>query len=279
MRKERWERIKREVKKNKSIAFALGFLVLIILLAAAASFLPIHPNKLDVDNVLKMPSKDHIFGTDEVGRDYFIRCLYGARVSLFVGLFAMLAALGVGTATGLVAGYYGGLVDELLMRFIDLLSAIPSMILITVIGMFLSPGLFSIILIIGMFSWMEIARIVRAEIISCKEREYIRYAEFFGESTGRIFRKHIIPAIVPTLISAATIGIAGAIMAESALSFLGLGVQAPTSTWGTLLSSAQGNFQKAPHMAFIPGLLIFLTVYSFKKLGILLKLYFQPKLK
>lgn len=229
--------------------------------------------------MMQPPSGQHLFGTDEVGRDYFIRCLYGARVSLSVGILAMLTSASVGVTIGTIAGYFGKWIDDVLMRFIDLISSIPWMILVTVISIFLKPGIRSIIIVIGLFTWMDIARLVRAEILSYKEREYVQYAKFIGESSVVIILRHILPSVLPTIITAATAGIAGAILTESSLSFLGLGVQQPMSSWGSLLNSAQVNLQKAPHMAFVPGLLIFLTIYSFNKIGDVLRVLVQPSVR
>lgn len=258
---------------NTRLIFPLLYLVSIIGLAVCAGLFSVDPNKIDLNAILMLPCSGHIFGTDELGRDYFIRCIYGARVSLFVGFFAMAVSLFIGTVLGIIAGYCGTLVDEVLMRFIDFISAIPSMILITVVGMFIKKSVFSIILIIGMFSWIPVARLIRAEVLSLRQRAYVRYAQYLGEKTVTIITKHILPQVAPLIISTAIIGIAGSIMAESALSYLGLGVVPPTATWGALISQSMQHFQKAPHMAIIPGLFIFLTVYSFKEIGAVIKKY------
>ncbi|MDZ7548318.1 ABC transporter permease, partial [Clostridium perfringens] len=169
----------------------------------------------------------------------------------------------IGVAFGTISGYFGGKIDSILMRFVDLISSIPWMILVTVISIFLKPGLQAIIIVIGLFSWMETARLVRAETLSIKEREYVLYAISIGESSNKIIFKHIISSVFPTIIIASTSSIASAIMTESSLSFLGLGIQQPMSSWGSLLQNAQTNLQSAPYMAILPGLLIVLTIYSF----------------
>ena len=207
---------------NKKIILPILYLSSIIILASCAGFFSIDPNEINLEKTLNPPSKEHIFGTDEMGRDYFMRCVYGARISLSVGFFAMLTSLFIGTTLGLAAGYYGNIIDEILMRFIDFISAIPALILITVVGMFIKKGIISIVLIIGMFSWMGIARIIRAEVLSLRQRDYVKYAKHIGEKNITILIKHILPQVMPLIISTATIGIAGSIMAESALSYLGL---------------------------------------------------------
>lgn len=258
---------------NKRLIFPLLYLVSIIGLAVCAGLFSVNPNKIDLNAILMSPCGGHIFGTDELGRDYFVRCMYGARISLFVGFFAMLVSLCIGTVLGVIAGYCGNLVDEILMRFIDFISAIPSMILITVVGMFIKKNVFSVILIIGMFSWVTVARLIRAEVLSLRQRAYVRYAQYLGEKNITIIIKHILPQVAPLIISTAIIGIAGSIMAESALSYLGLGVVPPTATWGALISHSMPHFQKAPHMAIIPGLFIFFTVHSCKEIGAVIKKY------
>ena len=183
----------------------------------------------------------------------------------------------IGVTVGILAGYLGGIIDGILMRIVDILQSIPWLILVTVISIFFKQGLVSIIIVIGFFSWMEIARLVRAETLSLKEREYVMYAKFVGIPGYVIILKHIIPSVLPTIIIAASTGIANAIMTESSLSFLGIGIQEPLSSWGKLLQSAQSNLQNAVYMAIIPGLLIMLTIFAFNKLGNLLRIYVDPR--
>ncbi|GIN84617.1 peptide ABC transporter permease [Heyndrickxia sporothermodurans] len=268
---------KKELKKNKTAAFALVFLVLIILLAIFAFLMPYPPNKVDVTHVLQPPDGKHLFGTDELGRDYLTRALYGARISLTVGILAMIISTSIGVFVGTISGYFGGRIDNFLMRIVDIISSIPWMILVTVVSIFLTPGLKAIVLVIGLFTWMSTARLVRAETLSVKEREYVLYAKSSGQSLRKIIWKHIIPAVFPTLIIASSVSIANAILMESTLSFLGLGIQQPLSSWGSMLQNAQGNLGNAPYMAIIPGLLIVLTVYSFNKMGDILRAVIEPK--
>lgn len=276
--KRRIENVISALKHDKLAIASLIFLAVIIILSLAAPLLPLDPNATDVRNMLQAPSWEHPFGTDEIGRDYLARVIYGGRVSLLVGFLAMLTCVCVGVIVGTISGYCGGLVDSVLMRIVDIMSSIPWMVLVTVISLFLKRGLKSIIIVIGFFTWMEIARLVRAETLSLKEREYVMYAKFVGVPGYKIILKHIVPAVLPTIIIASSTGIANAIMTESSLSFLGLGIQQPMSSWGSLLQNAQGNMQNAIYMAILPGLLIVLTIFAFNKLGNLLRIFVEPRI-
>ena len=276
-KQRRLQHVLSTLKKDKIAIASLIFLAIIIILSIIAPLLPLEPNKTDVMNMLTPPSSEHWFGTDEVGRDYLARVIYGGRVSLLVGVLAMLASIIIGVSVGTISGYCGGIIDMILMRIVDIMSSIPWMILVTVISIFLNPGLQSIVIVIGCFTWMEIARLVRAETLSVKEREYVMYAKFVGTPFWKVILSHIIPSVFPTIIIAATTSIANAIMAESSLSFLGIGIQQPMSSWGSLLQTAQTNLQNALYMAFIPGLLIVCTIFAFNKLGNLLRIYMEPR--
>ena len=177
----------------------------------------------------------------------------------------------------MISGYFGGLVDSVLMRIVDVFCAIPWIIMVTVVSLLFKKGLASIVIVIGCFSWMEIARLVRTETMSAKNREYVQYAELIGVPKFAIMLKHVLPTIFPVIITAATSGIANAIMVESSMSFLGIGLQAPQTSWGTLLQTAQTTLSKAPHMAILPGILIVCTICSFNKLGDLLRLFVEPR--
>ncbi|HLR36227.1 MAG TPA: ABC transporter permease [Tissierellales bacterium] len=257
----------------------ISILVIIILsIASILAFLsPYDPNKIDVMNRLAAPSKSHLFGTDDMGRDYFARALYGGRVSLTVGFLSMIISTIIGTIVGTISGYFGGKVDSIIMRIIDILMSIPTFFLILILNAYLKPGIQNIIIIIGLFSWMGTARIVRGETISIKEREYVLYSQVIGEKPSGIIKKHIIPNIFPTVIVASTLNIANAILMESSLSFLGLGVRQPNSSWGSMLKYAQGYMEEAPHLALFPGVLILITVLSFNVLGDIFRVAFEPK--
>lgn len=278
MNNRRFENVKRIFCNDRATQLSLIFLVLVIVSSIVVAMLPIDPNAIDIGNMLQEPSLSHIFGTDELGRDYFIRVLNGAKVSLIVGVLAMATSVVIGVTLGIISGYFGGLVDSIIMRTVDVFCSVPWIIMVTVVSLIFKKGLFSIILVIGLFSWMEIARLVRSETMSAKNREYVQYAELIGVPKWTIMTKHILPSIYPLIITSATSAIANAIMVESAMSFLGIGIQAPMASWGSLLQTAQTNLAKAPYMAFIPGILIVLTICSFNKLGDLLRIYVEPRI-
>lgn len=264
-------KLKRALYLRPAYWIAIVILAALIVLSVSAPLFSIDPNATDVTSMMQPPSGAHWFGTDELGRDYFIRVLYGGRVSLYVGVISMLATTLIGLIIGLISGYFGGWVDTLLMRLVDILSSIPWLVLVIVLSVFMKPGLTTIIIVIGGFSWMSLARLVRAETLALKERDYVVYAQFIGINPVKIMIQHILPGVVPTMLVASTASIAGAIMTESSLSFLGVGLQPPHASWGSLLQNAQSSLQRAPHMALIPGLLIMLTVYGFNQLGHLLR--------
>lgn len=275
MKKNKQHRFWKTIQESPLYRFSLIFLVVLILISLLAPLFPYSPTATNTKAMWQGPSLEHWFGTDELGRDYFSRVIYGGRVSLIVGFSAMLALTFIGTLVGVVSGYFGGWVDNILMRLVEILSSIPWLVLVIVLSVFLRPGLMTIIIVIGGFSWMGISRLIRAETLSVKNRDYVVYSEFIGESRWKIIWRHIIPNILPILIVAATNSISGAIMTESALSFLGMGIQQPMSSWGSLLQNAQSSLQKAPYMAIIPGLFVLLTIYSINNLSEAFKSYIQ----
>lgn len=265
------------LKNDKLSILAIAWLVILITVSLCAPLLPLDPNITDTTSMLQGFSRAHWFGTDELGRDYLARVVYGGRVSLMVGILAMLASASIGIIVGTVAGYCGGIVDSVLMRLVDVLHSIPWLILVTVVSLFMKRGIQSIIIVIGLFTWMGTARLTRAETLSIREREYIQYAQFMGVPMWRIILFHIIPSAFPTIIIVATTSIADAIMTESSLSFLGLGIVQPDTSWGSLLQRSQTYLQRSIHMAVLPGILIILTVFSFNKIGNLLRIYVEPR--
>ena len=266
-----FKQLKEELFSSPLYLFSVLFLLLLVALSLLAPVLPLDPNTTNVSQMNQPPSLDHLFGTDNVGRDYFARVLYGGRISLLVGVLAMLASVLIGSLVGIVASYFGGLMDSILMRTVDVLSSIPWLVLVIVFSVFLKPGLTTIIIVIGGFSWMRISRLIRAETLSAKTHDYVSYARFIGVKPLTIIRRHILPSILPTLIVAASSSISSAIMTESALSFLGIGIQQPLASWGSLLQNAQSTLQSAPYMAILPGLFILLTIYSFNNVGDLIR--------
>ena len=266
-----FKQLKEELFSSPLYLFSVLFLFLLVVLSLLTPILPLDPNTTNVSQMNQPPSLDHLFGTDNVGRDYFARVLYGGRISLLVGILAMLASVLIGSLVGIVAGYFGGLMDSILMRTVDVLSSIPWLVLVIVLSVFLKPGLTTIIIVIGGFSWMRISRLIRAETLSAKTHDYVSYARFIGVKPWTIIRRHILPSILPTLIVAASSSISSAIMTESTLSFLGIGIQQPLASWGSLLQNAQSTLQSAPYMAILPGLFILLTIYSFNNVGDLIR--------
>ncbi|EJO5347810.1 ABC transporter permease [Clostridium botulinum] len=269
--------LKMQFKENK-LGYISLYIILVLVLTSIFSFLsPYDPNKIDLSNKLSSPSLKHIFGTDEMGRDYFTRALYGGRASLMVGFISMIISTSIGTIVGTFSGYIGGTIDNIIMRLIDILMCIPTFFIILIINAYLKPGIENIIIIIGLFGWMGIARIVRAQTLSLKEREYVLCAKALGAGNKRIIFKHIIPNVIPSVIVASTINIASAILTESSLSFLGLGVTAPNSSWGSMLKNAQSFISSAPYLAIFPGLFILFTVLSFNILGYIFSVSLDPK--
>jgi peptide/nickel transport system permease protein len=228
---------------------------------------PYNPDDLDLYNVLMPPSMAHWFGTDELGRDVFTRVIYGARISLKVGFVAVGIAAVIGTVFGLVAGFYGGWIDNLLMRLVDIMLCFPTFFLILAVIAMLEPSIWYIMIIIGLTGWMGVARLVRAEVLSIRELDYVTAARALGARDARIIFRHILPnALSPVLVSA-TLGVAGAILTESALSFLGIGVQPPTPSWGNILTSGKDYLEFAWWLSLFPGLAILVTVLSYNLLG------------
>lgn len=255
----------------------VGFMSLAALLAPFIS--PADPTSLDVNALLQPPGSEHLLGTDALGRDVLARMLYGARVSLWVGFVAVGIAVAIGLALGLVAGYFGGLVDELIMRMVDVMLCFPSFFLILAVIAFLEPSLTNIMVVIGLTSWMGVARLVRAETLSLRERDFVSAARLSGAGPVRILLVHVLPnAIAPVLVSA-TLGVAGAILTESALSFLGLGVQPPTPSWGNILMDGKDVLEIAPWLSLFPGLAILFTVLGYNLLGESLRDLLDPRLK
>jgi len=242
--------------------------IFLFLLSFLAPYItPYGPNDLDLLHVLMPPSSGHWFGTDDLGRDVLTRMIYGASISLEVGFVAAGIAVIIGTIVGLVAGYYSGWVDNILMRFVDIMLCFPTFFLILAVIAFLGQSIWYIMIIIGLTGWMGVARLVRAEVLSIREREYVMAVRALGARDSRIIFRHILPnALSPVLVSA-TLGVAGAILTESALSFLGIGVPPPTPSWGNILTSGKEYIEFAWWLTLYPGLAITVTVLAYYLLG------------
>lgn len=255
------------LRSNRAAFACVVILLVIVLMSVLAPLSPYDPDKMDLVNKLQNPSLAHPLGTDSFGRDYLTRALYGGRVSLTIGVLAMLISVGVGTVYGTVSGYAGGVLDAVMMRIIDIWASIPSFLIIVMLSAVMSTGVRTMILIIGLFSWMDVARIVRAEAMTLKSRDYVLAAKGLGAGNLRIAVRHIMSNAVVQIVVAASISIASAILVESTLSFLGFGVQLPMASWGSMLQDAQEMILTRPMMAVWPGALILLTVLSFNVLG------------
>ncbi|MHB8156251.1 MAG: ABC transporter permease [Desulfocucumaceae bacterium] len=271
-----WKRL----KKNRLALISLAFLIVLITVAVLAPVMaPYDPYDGDMPMSLKGPGPGHLLGTDELGRDIFSRIIYGARISLRVGIIAVTIALGAGMFFGSVAGYYGGRLDNLIMRFMDIMLAFPSLLLAIAFMMVLGKGIENAIIAIAIVSVPEYARIVRGSVLSVKENEYIQAARTIGCNDGQIIFRHILPNVMAPLIVRSTLGISSAILDTAALGFLGLGVQPPYAEWGTMLGSGRGYLFNAPHLVTFPGIAITLTVMAFNLLGDGLRDALDPRLR
>ena len=266
--------------KNKLVLTGSGLILLLLLVSLLAPWLaPFDPGKIDLTNVLSSPSINHWFGTDQLGRDVLSRMIWGARISLKVGFVATGVAIIIGTILGAVAGYYGGWVDSVIMRFVDIMLCFPTFFLILAVIAFLDPSIWNIMIIIGLTGWMGVTRLVRADFISLRERDFVQAARAIGAGDLRIIFLHILPNAMASILVAATLGIAGAILTESALSFLGIGVQPPTPSWGNILTAGKDNIDIAWWLSLYPGLAILITVVGYNLLGEGIRDSLDPRLK
>lgn len=270
----------RRFRKNQ-LAMIGAFIVLVLFfLSFFAHWLaPYDPLQIDVRQILQEPSRQHIFGTDQLGRDVLSRMIYGSRISLLVGFVAVGIATGIGVFLGALAGYYGKWVDNVIMRFVDVMLCFPTFFLILAVIALLEPNIWNIMIIIGITGWMGVARLVRAEFLSLKKRDFAVAEKALGARDFRIIFGHILPnALAPVLVSA-TLGVAGAILTESALSFLGIGVQPPTPSWGNILTAGKDNIEIAWWLSLYPGLAILITVLGYNLLGEGIRDAIDPRLK
>jgi peptide/nickel transport system permease protein len=261
-----WDRFRR----NKLAMAGLCYLAVMVLAAILApAIAPYDPNGINLkpEGLLQRPSWQHLFGTDELGRDGFSRAVFGARISLSVGFIATAVAIVLGVLVGATAGMLGGWVDSLLMRSVDVLLAVPLFFLIMISQIVVKPSIYSFMVIIGLASWMEVARFCRGEFLHLGGAEFVTAARVIGTSTGRIAWRHILPNASGPIIVSATLKVAEAIILESTLSFIGLGIQPPQASLGSMLQKGLTRLQDAPWMVWFPGLLIALTVLAFNFVG------------
>jgi peptide/nickel transport system permease protein len=254
--------------------------VCLALLAVLATFIaPWDPNKPDVKKILDPPSTRHLFGTDQLGRDVLSRMLFGARVSLAVGFVSVGIAATIGILLGAAAGYHGGLVDAVIMRLVDLVLVFPRFFLLLAVLAFLKPSIWTIMAVIGLTGWMGVARLVRAEFLALKEREFVLWSQAVGAGAFRIIWRHILPNAMAPVLVAMTLGIPAAILTESGLSFLGLGVQPPHATWGNMLTEGKDTIELAWWLSVYPGLAILVTVLSYNLFGEGIRDALDPRLR
>jgi peptide/nickel transport system permease protein len=260
----------------------LGGVVVAILVAFAVlapALAPWDPNKHDTRRILAPPSAQHWMGTDQLGRDVLSRVLYGARVSLAVGFVSVGIATLIGVLLGAVAGYRGALADGVIMRLVDLMLVFPRFFLLLAVLAFLKPSIWTIMVVIGLTGWMSVARLVRAEFLTLREREFVVWSESVGASAARVVFRHILPNALAPVLVAMTLGIPAAILMESGLSFLGLGVQPPHATWGNILTDGKDSLEIAWWMTVYPGLAILVTVLSYNLLGEGIRDALDPRLR
>lgn len=275
-----WDLIRRMARENKTAVISFAVIVLMILAASLAPFLtPYEENDMDLLHRLSPPSAEHLLGTDEGGRDVLTRLLYGARVSLLIGVVPALLSLVLGSALGVLAGYRGGLTDAIIMRLADVTLAFPSMLLAMVIMYSLGGGIVDVFLTLTLVNWANVARVVRAQTLQLKSSEYVEAAQVIGVSRATIMRRHILPNCLSTMLVLFTLNVPASILTESSLSFLGLGVQPPNASWGLMINVGRQYLYTAPWLCFAPGAAIMLIVLAFNFLGNGLLDVLDPRLK
>ena len=277
-----WYETWRMLKKNKMAMIGLGILTVLILLAVFADVIADYDEvaiKMNTEIRLQGPSRDHILGTDELGRDIFARMIHGARVSLQVGIIAVGIAILVGGSLGAIAGFYGGRLDNVIMRIMDVFLAIPSILLAISIVSALGSSMPNLMIAVGVSSIPSYARIVRASVLSIKDQEFIEAARAIGARDSRIIIKHILPNSLAPVIVQGTLGVAGAILSTAGLSFIGLGIEKPAPEWGAMLSGGRQHLRDAWHVTTFPGIAIMITILSLNLLGDGLRDALDPRLK
>ena len=259
-----WRRFSR---RRAAVASTVVFALLVVACVLAPWIAPYPFDGIDLDSVKQAPSRAHGMGTDDLGRDVLTRMLFGGRVSLLIGVLAATLGASLGTAIGAAAGYYGGFIDNALMRFTDVAYAIPTLPLLIILSSYSQAAVVGMVLVIGFLSWMSTARVVRSEVLTIREMDYVEAARSMGASDLRILVRHVIPNALGSILVGATQGVGNAIMIESSLSFLGLGVAPPTPTWGNMLMDSQATMATKPWLTLFPGLAILLVVLTVNVAG------------
>ena len=276
LKSEFWYRFSRN---RLAMAGSIVVILLFVVSFLAPWISPYDPGEINLQMVLTAPSKSHLLGTDQLGRDVLSRMIWGSRISLKVGFVATGIAIVIGTILGALAGYYGRWADTIIMRFVDIMLCFPSFFLILAVIAFLEPSIWNIMIVIGLTGWMGITRLVRADFITLREREFVQAAKAIGASDFRIIFIHILTNAMASVLVAATLGVAGAILTESALSFLGIGVQPPIPSWGNILTAGKDNIDIAWWLSLYPGLAILITVLGFNLLGEGIRDSLDPRLR
>ena len=267
-------------RRTKGALLSIGTAILVVVAVAAIAgpaLTPLDPSAQELPLRLARPSLAHPFGLDELGRDILARVLAGARISFLVGFVVVTVSASVGTTLGAIAGYFGGAVDDVISRVIDVLLAFPGLLLAIALVAVLGPSLGNVLFALAIVGWVGYARLVRGQVLRAREFEYVQAARALGASTSRILLRHVIPAALPAVVVQATLGMAAAIIGEAALSFLGLGVQPPTPSWGSMLNDGRGHLLDAPHLTIFPGLAIGLVVLGLNFVGDGLRDLTDPK--
>ncbi|MCL0065155.1 ABC transporter permease [Dehalococcoidia bacterium] len=270
----------RRLKKHRLAMIGAAIILALVLIAVLAPFIAPHdPIEQNLEHRLLSPNTEYLLGTDNLGRCILSRLIHGTSVSLQIGIMVVGIASITGVTLGLIAGYRGGLTDELIMRIVDILLAFPGIILALAIAGILGPSLYNVMLALAVIGWTSYARVVRGSVLSVKEKEFVEAAQALGTGEARIMFRHILPNVMAPVIVMATLGMAHVILAAAALSFLGLGAQPPTPEWGSMLNDGRAFMRSAPHLTIFPGLAIMVTVLAFNFLGDGLRDILDPRLK
>jgi peptide/nickel transport system permease protein len=266
-------------RRNVLASIGMVLVAVFVVFALFAPWIaPQNPSNIDLPSRLQSPSSAHWFGTDELGRDIFSRVIYGARISMLVGSSVVAGSLLLGLILGSIAGYYGGLSDKFFnVVVMNAFLSFPGILLAIAFVAFLGPGIFNLILALCIGGWVGYARLVRAQVLAVKEKEFVEAARALGASDWRIVTRHILPNIIQPVIVQAAIGMAGAVLAEATMSFLGLGVPPPTASWGSMLNDGRAHLFDAPHLVLFPALAVMLAVLSFNFIGDALRDYMDPR--